>query len=641
MTTATLLPVPKARFFDANGDPLAGGKVYTYVAGTVNTPKTSYTTAAANVSNANPVVLNSTGEANIWLVGSYKIVLTDANDAQQWSVDNITDVETLITLANTAIYADFANTSNTALGDALVGVKQPVTGAVARTQHTKNLDVISVKDFGATGDGSTDDTAAFNAAISYANSKATHDATNVIGTTITIPDGRYKLSPTNAITVSGAHFVGSSRDGAVILCQTGGTIFSWVNTSSAIVGGGAENLKFEYTSNPAITDCLFQFSNVSRMRFQDFMMVNVSIIATMGSSNGTYTAADIWFSNLNGYVYNGGAPAFSFNSGAGFYLANSSLFVGGVTNPTINRTSTMITVSGTNVFNFGAYSWDAFILSDCIFERFYHGIQAIAGANTIVNDFLISNCFFDYISDTALYFYASSGASGGILGIHVTNTWLASWSGLGISLVGPGTLQNHTYSNIEMPFSGNTGIQISAGCKDIIVNGCDVIGSNRLDVNASAIAILGGDRITVTNCRGGYNTVLLGFNWQAFLGISNSSGATNVLIANNHFEGSSIAYDCTTTGSGYATSLCKNNLNANYSGNQTSGIYVIALTTVAWVNNAQTAVEVYIYGGTMTVVAKNAVQVGTAGPASLILAPGESFTLTYSGAPTVKFFVQP
>lgn len=49
-------------------------------------------------------------------------------------------------------------------GDALVAVKQPLNGSVARTQHDKNLEVVSVMDFGAVGDGSHDDTAAFKAA---------------------------------------------------------------------------------------------------------------------------------------------------------------------------------------------------------------------------------------------------------------------------------------------------------------------------------------------------------------------------------------------------------------------------------------------------------------------------------------------
>lgn len=87
---AHLLPSPKMQFFDLNGDPLSGGKVNTYEAGT-STRKATYTTAAEAVANANPVVLDSRGEAAIfWSTGSYKIVLTDSDDAEIYTVDAIT-----------------------------------------------------------------------------------------------------------------------------------------------------------------------------------------------------------------------------------------------------------------------------------------------------------------------------------------------------------------------------------------------------------------------------------------------------------------------------------------------------------------------------------------------------------------------
>lgn len=54
-------------------------------------------------------------------------------------------------------------------GDELVTVKQPATIGVARTQHSKNLDIINIKDVGAVCDGVTDDTAVLNSIIQSAN----------------------------------------------------------------------------------------------------------------------------------------------------------------------------------------------------------------------------------------------------------------------------------------------------------------------------------------------------------------------------------------------------------------------------------------------------------------------------------------
>lgn len=83
------LPMVKARFFDSNGDPLSGGLVYTYIAGTT-TPLATYSDQEVTP-NANPVVLDSNGEADIILAdaSTYKIVLKDADGVTQWTVDNV------------------------------------------------------------------------------------------------------------------------------------------------------------------------------------------------------------------------------------------------------------------------------------------------------------------------------------------------------------------------------------------------------------------------------------------------------------------------------------------------------------------------------------------------------------------------
>lgn len=82
-----------AQLFDNNGDPLTGGKLYTYQAGTT-TPLTSYTSSTGVTPHANPIVLDAAGRVpsgEIWLNYNslYKFVLKTALDVQIASYDNV------------------------------------------------------------------------------------------------------------------------------------------------------------------------------------------------------------------------------------------------------------------------------------------------------------------------------------------------------------------------------------------------------------------------------------------------------------------------------------------------------------------------------------------------------------------------
>jgi hypothetical protein len=85
-----LTPSAKQQFFSDAGVPLVGGKVYTYAAGT-STPLATFQDSTGLVSNTNPIILDSRGEANIWLSPSlaYKFILKDSNEVPIWTVDNI------------------------------------------------------------------------------------------------------------------------------------------------------------------------------------------------------------------------------------------------------------------------------------------------------------------------------------------------------------------------------------------------------------------------------------------------------------------------------------------------------------------------------------------------------------------------
>lgn len=126
-----------AQFFDNNGNPLAGGLIYTYAAGTT-TPAATYTTYTGGTANTNPIVLDSAGRtpAQIWLTegSSYKFVLQTALGVTIKTDDNIFasfelakevgiavglgagSVATNIAVGDTALDSNTTGSNNTAAG---------------------------------------------------------------------------------------------------------------------------------------------------------------------------------------------------------------------------------------------------------------------------------------------------------------------------------------------------------------------------------------------------------------------------------------------------------------------------------------------------------------------------------------------
>lgn len=87
---ASLSPTPKLQFFGTDGLPLVGGKLYTYAAGTT-TPIATYTDNTESSQNTNPVILDSSGQASVWLVDTttYKYVLKTSEDVTLFTVDYV------------------------------------------------------------------------------------------------------------------------------------------------------------------------------------------------------------------------------------------------------------------------------------------------------------------------------------------------------------------------------------------------------------------------------------------------------------------------------------------------------------------------------------------------------------------------
>ena len=96
------------QFFTILGQPLAGGKIYTYQAGS-STPLATYTDNTGATANANPIVLGTDGRpsSEIWLTYgyNYKFILKDANDTTIQSYDNLYGIIGVQTTSGTTIPA--------------------------------------------------------------------------------------------------------------------------------------------------------------------------------------------------------------------------------------------------------------------------------------------------------------------------------------------------------------------------------------------------------------------------------------------------------------------------------------------------------------------------------------------------------
>jgi len=157
---ASLTPSPFMQFFATDGTPLVGGLLYTYNAGTV-TPLATYTDSTGATANTNPVVLDSRGEAAIWLGSSlYYMVLKTSTGTQIWTADNVGGVVTLSgvqTLTNktfvspvlgaaTATSINFGGSSlssyiSSSFTGTLTGVTATVTGTV---KYVKVGDIVTI-----------------------------------------------------------------------------------------------------------------------------------------------------------------------------------------------------------------------------------------------------------------------------------------------------------------------------------------------------------------------------------------------------------------------------------------------------------------------------------------------------------------
>ena len=306
--SATLTPTPVMQFLDSNGNPLSGGLLYTYVAGTT-TPLATYTDYGGATPNANPVVLNSRGEASVWLGNSlYKFMLKDSTGTLIWTADNIGGQATLAALAASS-------------GSSLIGFINSGAGAVARTLQDKGRDIINAADY-----------STLQQAITAAAGKTLEGA----GASYTITTA---LSLPSSIVIQNVNIIGNESSGNLLTATSVNNV-TFRNCKITSAGSYSTVMTFTLCNALFFENCIFNSkygSSLGSIALRFYGSTNVTIqncqffdadsfvyLDKSGSTNSDYISV---LNSLFQHTFLGGT-----NNPTGVYQFNcNNVFVDGCT----------------------------------------------------------------------------------------------------------------------------------------------------------------------------------------------------------------------------------------------------------------------------------------------------------------------
>jgi hypothetical protein len=313
MTTLSIQP-PYPTITDTDGQPLEDGYIWIGVANLppIGNPIAVYWDAALTQPAALPVrtrggyPVNAGTPARLYVNSDYSIQVQNKNGSVIYSApDGASD----------------------RFSSAQISFLQTGSGAVVRTAQSKMRDVVSVKDFGAVGDGVADDTVAFNAALAtgkqvyapdgtyLANASVSTSTFNLLGAgmgrTIIKPYNSSLPAFKNMADPGGANFWRRSSICDLSIQGTGvGNGFTFGDPASYAAGneriGRVDFVNVEITGfNKAVFKTCGNIGNIyynCRVQNNDYNFYAQSDDYASGGAAQMHTGFDTWYGGSWGYA---------------------------------------------------------------------------------------------------------------------------------------------------------------------------------------------------------------------------------------------------------------------------------------------------------------------------------------------------
>jgi hypothetical protein len=479
------------------------------------------------------------------------------------------------------------------VGGVINGEYQPSgTGAVARQLSAKLGEFVSAKDFGATGNGTTDDTAAIKAFINYVTAN---------GLKGFIPAGSYLISSTVSITLGSLGFEinGAGCDSAQFLAASSftaepvfqvvgtGTTVGWtlggfsIAPSSGGPGSATVGLQIGSAASGSTNINGYQFSTIENVEISGFPNLYGIVHARMikfyncAGWNQSYASANTCVNiSQNGYF----TGDLVFDTCQFVSSDATSNFAVNITNTvgTYNANNGNCSICGIKFLNCdlyaGAQAVNATVQNGAYLADFwFNGVQVdqktvncinliASGSGSLIQDIHIADCYFAEATTAQITIAAETAATASDIYVHHNQVIATQNNGINFYGVG-GTLKNVHVNDNSFPdanttaaliefntvsrftctgntasgvFSSNTAahiVQIESGCADFVVSGN--IGAAY--TTGSVINDLSGNVVkSITNNPGynpiGLNTITPGASPYAYV---NTSGAPQVVTVAN------------------------------------------------------------------------------------------------------------